>query len=373
MLDKIVPIPHSRGRLLFNNIEKFSMLRLPPGLFPQSTGLHFNQDYHRRNRANTALFLSQMVSPEILSRERDAAANSRREDLQTNAQNASWNHKQEQNAIYNTYTILSMLAHQQTSSSIQQKKRRFNFHIHRVEYQKVDQEISPVVIVSLDCSKSTNLNEINKIIKDVKNQSNRKKIFTVESCRISEPMLIEKLIQDALNEIAEDPRTQPQTKNFIEEGHPLVNIGITDSFQNRQDKEGVRWEVSLKLTSLKADEIQYLLWKIIRLKEYGSLFIIKGLHLSDNAIELKRLATSEQPNLVYPEVKGKLIGQFLHNSITDLRLDHWKIGQAIVPYLAQYYNLETLLMDFSIQKKQDLVNLNDIRKACPKLRLLELK
>lgn len=339
--------------------------KLPPLRFsPEGILLHANQDVHRKNRANIAVFAASTIFPLRLKNPNKEKAYQSAAAARNELRNIA---EKEADKLQNERAIIKKIRF--ILLDVAQRIAPFRFRIQKEENRK-----DLFFNVSLDFARYHHQTpDIKRIIKEIKRLDKYETIFSLKSCNVSEPTKIEMLLEGVLNQIGEDPRVPSITQQAVlAKGNAVFRHAIT---KNETKTVNAKWILSLDLrgTLLTEHEIQYLLWKILELEEYGELFAIGAIALSYTSINLQTFTNFAAPNPLYQEVQGDRIGECLHESLTNLQLDHWKIDKQMLTCFQEYQNLKALRLNFSIQKKSDLVKERDVRRVCPLLALLELK
>lgn len=344
------------------------MIPLPPpanglsiSFSPQSRLHHINQEVHRDHSSNTVFRVFTHRPPLDLKKQEDIKKTyeSYKKAQADRTESIQELRDHESAVVLATKQVLSPIA----------QKYSFRFRIMTIEREKLeDGEKNRLFAgVTIDFSKSNcSLQKIKDIVNEIELLPECGSLFTLKNCNLNETVLVHLLLQRELDCMKRHPSTSQLTKSNMKKNAFPFHVKFTKkAYAPNKSKWGL--DIDFSSNPMTKDEIQYLLWKIIKIKEYGKLFEIEKIDFSMTAVDMKTFANSAMANEQYPAVSGDEIGNALYNSLTDLNLNHCRINPDMLLQLSKFQNLKRLNLNYTIQKKNRLVKEDHIRAACPNL------
>lgn len=176
----------------------------------------------------------------------------------------------------------------------------------------------------------------------------------------------EQCIRSLMKSVNEFMQKHPATRKEIAQRDTFFIFSIK---QKEAHSQGATWEMTLDFSpvnhpseELNIHEIQYILCKIMRLKEYGWLFEITKLSFAYTKIDITKLISSQQGKEFYPRVNLEAL-QTVYNTVRELDFRRCEFNSEHLPGLVAFPNLEFLDLRYCRSNCLPI----DLCRICPKL------
>lgn len=209
--------------------------------------------------------------------------------------------------------------------------------------------------------------QVKFIVNRIKELPEWNKSFVLKHVPLAKDFIGE-LLQRISDNLKKNQRTTPETKNS-------KKFLFKYTVEKADPKTGKnKWNLLLNFADspLNHAEIQKGIWDII-LANPHRVFDIVNINFSNSNVIIQKL-TDSSPNEQYGEVKGKKIGDILHETVQCLNLSDGEIDRRDLPALQQFKNLNKLYLDNCEQEDpSDPVTEEDVWAALPNLQFLSME